>query len=754
MKIRISFALLLMGFSTLLAQTLLVREFLISFYGNELIIGIILANWLILVASGSILASRYCAKISHPILVYTSLQALIAWYLPLSVLIIRMTKNILGLGMGEGIGISPAIFSSFLILAPLCILLGAQFPFGCRIFTDFFQRPLEAAGCVYILEALGFILAGPAITYLLITKLNSLQIAFLVGILNLSCAILLLKREVKPQVRKRATVFLAVFLVLLLFIYFSFSEKLHYLSINKQYRPQKILAYRNSLYANLVVTQTGKQYNFYSNGMPIITIPFPDIFSVEELAHLVCLSHKQPRNLLLISGGPGGLLKEILKHPLQKVDYIEIDPTLIELTKKFSQQITAEELNDPRLTIKYIDARRFVLLAKDKYDVIILNLPIPSTLQLNRFFTKEFFQKLKTILGKDGIFALRLPGSLSYISEAQRKLNASILNTLRDEFAFLRIIPGETNLYLAAKSNFTISPEILISRMKERNIQARLISESYLRYRLSAHWLNWFNASMHNIRQIKSNSDLLPAAVFYSVAYWNAQFSPGLNPFFRILDKLNLKILFSSLCLIGLVFFFFQRATSNFKKLSLGFAIASTGFTGMSVNLMLIFSYQSFYGFVFQHFALLITAFMAGLGLGSWLVTRALYKIKKEITFFAKIELALIIFCLSLVILLSYLDKSPTQKLSFIFFLLSSLCGCLVGAEFPLANKIYGQEKQNYSRSAGILYGLDLAGSWLATLLISIALVTLIGITKTCLFLAALKLISFVLITDSAKRAH
>lgn len=748
MKTRLFFALLLMGFTSLTVQTLLIREFLISFYGNELIIGLILANWIILEAVGSIASSRPAQKNHQPLLIYAILQMAISLYLPVSVFFIRTVKNILGLSLGEGVGISTIVLSSFFILAPLSMFDGAQFPFGCRILSDYSKKPLESTGRVYILEAMGFILAGPIFTYLLITKFNSFQIAFLLGILNLSSGMLLLKNELENLLRKFFFVIITFALGLLIFIFFGFSSRIHFLSINKQWKNQKVLDYRNSIYANLVVTQTQQQYTFYSDGIPIITTPVPDITCIEELSHFVILSHKNPKDLLLLSGGAGGLIREILKYPINRLDYAELDPTLIQLIKKFPTELTQKELNDPRLNIKYIDGRRFVRIANDKYDVILFNLPMPSTLQLNRFFTKEFFKSIKSTLKQNGIFAFSLPGSLSYISQELRNLNASILNTLKSEFSYVKIIPGDFNLYLASEYNFEISPEIFITRLKERNIQTRLISAFHLQYRLDPHWLNWFKDSIGDISNIRQNTDLLPSAVFYSISYWNALFSVRLQKFFRFLDKLNFRLLLFIICLAGFIIFLFQRTFPKLKKISIGFAIATTGFIGMSTSLIIIFAYQSFYGFVFHHLALLVTAFMAGLTCGGWLMTRNISRIKKEILFFSIIELILICFCLGLGPLLIYLDKFPSGKLSVIFFILSGLSGFLVGSQFPLANKIYWQNKGSYNQTAGILYCLDLTGAWFATLIISVALAPVIGIIKTCVLLVVLKIISLALVRN------
>ena len=728
------FALILMGFTSLVVQTLLIREFLISFYGNELTIGIILANWIILEALGSILCSKLALRSNKPRLVYTLLQTGIALYLPLSIFLIRNIKNILGLALGEGIGILPIFFSSFFILAPLSIFDGAQFPFGCRILSEDNLKPAESAGRVYILEALGFILAGPIFTYILLTRVNSFSIAFCIGALNLLSVIFLLKKKLIP--------ILLFFLVVM--ANFGPVDIMNKFSLAKQWQDQEVLSYRNSIYGNLAVIKSKEQYTFYNNGLPIITTPFPDVSAIEELVHFTLLSTAHPKKVLLLSGGAGGVIKEILKYPVEKLTYTELDPLLIKLIQDFPTELTKSELSDPRLEIKYMDARRFIRIAKEKYDVIILNLPMPSTLQLNRFYTQECFQSISSVLNKDGVFSLALPGSLSYLSPALVNLNATILNTLESVF-HVNIIPGDVNLYLSAKEEFKISPEIFLKRLAQNNIQTQLLNPYFLEYRLHPRWLKWFQDSLSGYSRMRKNLDLLPQATFYSIAYWNDIFSSRLQGLFKALDKLNFKVLGLSLFLLGLILFILNICIPGFKKASIGFAIATTGFVGMSFDLILIYAYQSFYGFVFSHLGLLVTAFMAGIALGGWQMTKNLNKIKNAPLTFSKIELAITSFCILVGLLLITLKGFLSLGLSPLFFLLSGICGYLVGLEFPLANKIY---KSN-TKTAGLLYALDLFGAWLAALIVSVALVPVIGIIPTCFLLAGLKIISLAWVAAS-----
>lgn len=187
-KFSLLFAVLLMGFTSLIVQTVLLREFLVTFYGNELTIGLILANWLILESLGSSIFARFAGRNKRPIIFYVLLQIGVALYFPISILLARIAKNLFAVNLGEMVGIIPIFLSSFFVVLPLSFLDGIEFPFACRLYSDFSGETLESAGKVYILEAVGFIIAGLIFTYLLLTHLHSTQIAFLVTFLNLLSA--------------------------------------------------------------------------------------------------------------------------------------------------------------------------------------------------------------------------------------------------------------------------------------------------------------------------------------------------------------------------------------------------------------------------------------------------------------------------------------------------------------------------------------------------------------------------------------
>ena len=168
------------------------------------------------------------------------------------------------------------------------------------------------------------------------------------------------------------------------------------------------------------------------------------------------------------------------------MDYVELDPLLLKLIQKFPTPLTQSELSDKRVKIHYTDGRFFVKRTQDRFDVIFIGLPSPQELQTNRLFSSEFFSIAKRKMNSDGIIVLTLPGSLTYISPELRDLNTCISETLKNVYRSVRIIPGDTNLYLASDSEKMdqVTAEELIKRLEERKIKTSLFTKSYIEYRL------------------------------------------------------------------------------------------------------------------------------------------------------------------------------------------------------------------------------------------------------------------------------
>ena len=160
MKKRICTAVLAIGFSGLVAQILLLREFLIVFSGNELCIGIILANWLILEAFGCFYLGRKAKNSKNELGTFSVITILFSFSLFIAIYLTRILKSIIGISIGESIGFLPMFYSSFLILLPVAVLHGALFTSSCRIYSMFSGQETSSAGRVYVYETVGTLIGA------------------------------------------------------------------------------------------------------------------------------------------------------------------------------------------------------------------------------------------------------------------------------------------------------------------------------------------------------------------------------------------------------------------------------------------------------------------------------------------------------------------------------------------------------------------------------------------------------------------
>ncbi len=750
-------AVLVMGASGIIAQLLILRELLITFLSNELSIGIILANWLVLEAAGSYLLGRTIERAKRKVVLFVAVTLLFSLALPPALYLARTWKTLAGAVPGQGMGLHQIFLASFLILLPVSLTHGALFTFACRIQSALSGRGAAGIGRVYVLETIGTVAGGIIFTYLLITHLSSFEASLAVSMANIFCCVLLLRNRpvmAAGHLPERAVLGLSVLLLAAtaIALFGPLSGRLHRLSIDKQWPGQEVVHYQNSVYGNTAVIEREGEYTFFSNGIPAITAPTPDVIFVEEFAHLPLLYHPRPVNILVVSGGAGGVLRELLKHPVERIDYAELDPLVLRLVEKFPTELTEAELGDPRVRVHFRDGRLFLKETERRYDVVLVGLSNPMDLQINRFFTREFFSLVAARLEDGGIAAFTLPGSLTYLGPEVRDLNACIINTLRDVFPNLRVIPGDGyNILLASPAAELASCDAgcVEERFEEAGLETNFLNPFHIRYRLDPRWSDWFSDSMAGATESR-NEDFRPLAVYFSLSHWNAKFAPRLQRLLARSGDVSLALLIGAMAVAVAPLLLLTRRLKDPIRIGIPFAIVSTGFAGMIFDLVLMFTFQALYGVVFYWIGLLVTAFMAGTAAGSFAMTRLMDRIRRDAAWFMTIEVALIAFALLLPAIffgLRPLLERPglIPGIRVMFLALSFLSGLLIGSQFPLAGKMHLKTSSDVGAAAGLLYGADLIGGWLGGIA-GVVLFPVLGLLETCMTIAALKLASLVLV--------
>jgi spermidine synthase len=759
MKKRICIAVVTMGFSGLVAQILLLREFLIVFSGNEFTIGVILANWLILEAFGAFFLGRMVEKVKNKLQTFTLLTLLFSISFLITIYLIRSLKGMMGVSIGESIGFLTIFYSSFLILLPVSVLHGALFTFSCHIYSMFSAQDASSTGRVYAYETVGMVIGGIACTYLIIPYLDTFQTASGLAVLNSVVCLAILAPQWKTGRYQKTALMITSIITFLFLVLTSQAHKLHTYSITTQWKNQDIVHYQNSQYGNICVIENEGQYIFFQDGIPNIITPIPDIPFVEEFVHLPLLAHPEPKKLLILSGGAGGVINEALKHPsIETIEYAELDPLIIDLIRKFPTPLTESELNDRRVKIKHMDGCLLLKRTRNKYDLILIGVTEPSNLQTNRFYTKEFFSLARERLNERGILVLGLSGSLSYATEELQNLNSCIFHTLKSVFPYVRAIPGYgTNLFLVSDSReiLTVEKTQIVERLDQRNIKTNEIIPWHIEQTLHHGWQDWFYNYIEGSSR-KINSDFHPIGVFYSVSHWNSQFAPSIRWLFSLFERISLRTVAGSFVIIILLYFIVRSRGRRFFQGGIPLAIFTTGFAGMIFDLMLIFTFQSIYGHVFSWIGLLVASFMAGAACGALLVAIIMDRIRDCIGFFARIELAIIGFSIGclLIVLIPYADLGDPDAFfwfRYLFLVISFISGSLIGSQFPLANKLYLKDDTTLTSTAGTLYSADLLGGWFGGVLGAVVLLPVLGLVGTCITVGLLKLTSFLVIITQPK---
>ena len=654
MPIAVNYALVLMGFTSLITQVLFIREFMAGFLGNELIIGIILGCWIIFEAYASRIFAKKASNAKSPQNIYAICQLLIACLLPLAIFTLRAIKPILGIMPQETAGILALFTGIMLTLFPLSFLDGIQFPFSCRLYANLYPDNANSNSRAYILEACGFIIAAP-LAYLAFIHLNSFQTVFILSFLNCLSGISILSKDKDGRLSKILLFLLIVTGTFSLTAQFGLEKRLQKISVAAQWKKNNVILYQNSLYSNLTVTKSGEQFTVYVNSNPISSWPIPDLITAEEMAHIPLLSHIFPKDVLVIGGAGTGILNEILKYPVNKVSYLELDPALTKILKG---------LIDKRIEIINIDATSFLKQQKNKFDVIIMQMPFPTSIQINRFYTKEFFKNIKQSLVPSGIFAFNITGSSSYLTVPLKKLNVSINHALIEAFpkpSSTITLLGEQFIYLAGRLPKNLGAQMLFERLKDQNITTSFLGKRELEQRWNPERLEWLNNELSEYSFIRANSTSYSQGMFYGLQYWCQKFSPQWNKIFKAFEMIKFSCLFGMIIIFGLIGIIIVRR-NNFKNFPLLNCILTTGFTGMSLQLVFTYAYQAISGYIFSRMIFLSASFMAGLAIGSWLISKKVIEEKNLINELIKREIGLIALCI-----ITMLSLNITGLLFFIF---------------------------------------------------------------------------------------
>lgn len=717
-----------LGVSSLITQLTLMRELLCVFSGNELVLGVVLGNWLLLCGIGSALG-RTASRLRDPLAVLVPAQIAVALLPIAAVLLLRTMRNVVFVRAAE-VGVTETVASCFVLLAPYCLIAGYLLTLACRILAaEGDKGPSKndpaSIGQVYFLDNIGDVIGGLLFSFVLIWLLGHFGILYVPAMLNLLMACwvaVLARRRILAALAAAATLATVALIA---------AYDLDGRSIAGQYAPQQVVFHGNSPYGSLVLTRLGRQVNFIQNGVPLFSTG--DVETAEATVHYAMAQRPAAKRVLLISGGVSGTAREVLKYGVEAADYVELDPLIIEVARDFLPGC----LDDERIRVITTDGRLHVKQTEQRYGVAIVDVPDPSTFQLNRFYTREFFDEVHRVLVEDGVLSFSLGSYANFIGRQRADLIAVGHRTLSAAFDNVLVFPDQRSgrlLFLASDGPLTTQ---IAQRLEHHGIDTQLMHPGYLKTVLErmddvrAAFTDEAPVSEVPVNEVPVNEDLSPLLCYYNLRLWMSKFDARFG-LLEVVLLVSLAVYLVRIRPVPLVMF-------------------TTGLAASALEVVLLVGFQVLYGSVYHQLGVIVTMFMLGLGVGALAVNRTLARRKRRDLFRLQMAMATFAALLPLVLMgLAGLGGAVAAAVCRVVIpLLALLLAVIVGMAFPLAGKA---DFQAVTATASRLYTADYLGAALGALLVSTLLIPLLGVAAVCLLTAGLNVISgLVILATSGK---
>jgi spermidine synthase len=187
----------------------------------------------------------------------------------------------------------------------------------------------------------------------------------------------------------------------------------------------------------------------------------------EMLCHLPMFYHPNPQKVLIIGGGDGGALEEILKHPVEKVWMVEVDVKVIEVSKKYLSSISKGAFKSEKTEVIIGDGLEFIKKYKNFFDVIILDLSDPWG-PARQLISLKFYQDIKKALKKGGIISVQ--GGCLF---DQIRLASIVFHRLKKVFSSVLIHKAPVLLYGSGELNFTVASDVNLKKVTLKEIEGK-----------------------------------------------------------------------------------------------------------------------------------------------------------------------------------------------------------------------------------------------------------------------------------------
>lgn len=686
--------LLALGASSVAFQLVMIREVMSSFGGNELVIGVVLGAWLFFTGLGSALGVPLSKRIRP--------EKVLFWgHIIIAILPFAQIAAIRALPFlwvrGVMLGLASAVFSGTLVLLPYCLVAGAMIPVAGALL-----RGTDTTRKVFFADTMGDIAGGLIFSLVFVYMLSHWDSMACLGLLNLLAAATMTRRG--GHCLLLAVLALGVVL----------ARPIQGITTSWRFPGQEVILHKNTPFAQLTISKTGRQLNVLQDAIPLFSTHAPEM---EAKAHLPLCQVQKGAKVLLVAGGVFGTIDEIAKHHPVRIDYVELDPAIVDL-----DDVIGGSLDHSFVRVHIGDGRLFVKKASTAYDVMIIDLPDPENTQLNRFYSQEFFREAKAVLSAHGVLAFTLVGAENYLEETGLAVNRSVYSALSGVFRHVCVFPGSTHHYLASDGPLITEVGGVLAR---RDIETIYLAD----YELPTITDPLRMEALKDLlveSPAPPNKDLSPTAFGHFLGMWMKK-SGSPRALLYMLFALSVAL-----------------AVISCRRNLVAFTVMSSGYAGMAFELSLLLLFQVIYGYVYLRMCIFITLFMIGAALGA-VVSGRIPKQHRWQILTADAVIAMLCFVAAGIAQVGVHWKDPLALMAMQYGLIPSLIFLMAfsaGCQFAAASRMV---RGTGAEITGRLYLADLTGAACGTILTGLLFVPRIGIVGVLAFLLFLKALSFAL---------
>ncbi len=664
------------GWFAFVSEFLLFRESFVLFGGNDISVGSLYFLWFFFSALGANVAS----KAVSPMRAKRSIDKWI-WEFAFAFLFSLVCFLFFASSLNFRLGIEPGFLKLFLFqaiaISPTAFMIGRLFGLASLI---------ESPSGILLRETIAFAVSSFLVTSMFAMGLPpTLIICFAMSVFSLW----FFRRKYFLLGVMALLVFPGVFM-----IGYPYAKR----SIYSRYGVKET-ASKDSPYGRLQIFDKFGQKDVFYTGRFVGQLNAP--YLVAPLAVLPAVQARRDGSSALVIGDfARGLACELKRSGIDKVYVLELDGNILSLER--------ETYKCGDITYKQGDVAD-ILTERLSFDAIILAVNMDTSFSVIRFFSREYFQRYKSLLKQGGVFAFSFPGSQDLLTKPQLMMSACVLKTLKPLFKYVYYVPSDPAFILCSDGKIVLSPGFIKAKMKERGYSSPFFEFGKINDLLdTARGGLFLGRIMSFAPKVKENKFGSAPLYFYSLAgdvYRQFGYAA-----WQALVWIRNHMFFA----FAIIFVVFYSALLRNKRV----LVSIVSFLHISVYMAMLLGYQFSFGVIFLEIGLLAAIYMAFAGMGIFSSKR-----------FGWYAYAFPYFVIAMPILSLFIAYVRIKPLYWIFISLNAFChGLFLGT------------KMREVSGSGYVYWYDLIGAATSSLLFAVGLVIPFGIIPSSSFLIALVL--------------